>query len=146
MVMRKRTEDLQRPRERAGGNPLPVTSGQMREVDWDRWEPDDMWHPIAKMVWESARESGQSEWFQQSDIAMLWSICEDLSLYKLSSRRSAQMLDVLMKTLGNLMMTEGDRRKVRLELQKPEEEEQPLADSAKAAYAELFPELQLATV
>ena len=144
--MRKRTEELQRPRERKGGVVDPVTSGQMYPTDWDKFQMDDMWHPIAKMVWESARNSGQSEWYQESDLAMLWSICEDLSLYKLSSRRSAQMLDVLMKSLGNLMMTEGDRRKVRLELQKPEGEEQPLAEAAREEYADLYPELQLLSV
>jgi hypothetical protein len=70
-------------------------------------------------VWRSAQESGQADFYQQSDIAILFSLCDDLSNYKLQARRSAQLLQTVMAGLGDLLLTEGQRRRVRIELDEP---------------------------
>lgn len=137
----KRTEDLQRPRERAGDRRDPITKGELRELDYERFQPDPDWHPIARMIWDGAISSGQADWYQNSDLAVLYSICEDMSMYKDSKyKRSGQMLQTIMSTLGDLMMTEGDRRRVRLELQRPQEAEASYADVGKSVYDNFFSE------
>lgn len=144
----KRTEELQRPRERAGVRRDPITKGELRELDLERFQPDPDWHPIARMLWDGAMTSGQADWYQNSDLAVLYSVCEDMSMYKDSKyKRSGQMLQTIMSTLGDLMMTEGDRRRVRLELQRPQEEQASHADAGRSLYDDFFAKaMQKATV
>lgn len=82
------------------------------------------WHPIAKRLWNSAKQSGQSRFYEPSDWAMLYSLCDDLSYYKAQGKRSGQMLASIMSALGSLLLTEGDRRRVQVELEQPEESEE----------------------
>lgn len=110
----RRESDLARPRERKGGDVQPVQKGRLREVTVP--EPDEEWHPIAKMIWESAQTSGQADYYQDTDYALLYSICEDIHEYKSRYQRNGQILSTLYSTLGRLMFTEGDRRSLRLEL------------------------------
>ena len=140
--MPMRSEELQRPRERAGNRRDPITYGVLREVDVDDFKPDPKWHPIAKMIWDSATTSGQFDYYQNSDMAVLYLICEDLSRYKNGNTRSAKMLEIVMKTLGDLMFTEGDRRRVRLELQKQEPEEQELHEMGKQFFEMIKAEIE----
>lgn len=135
--MPKRSEQLQRSRERKGVRD-PITYGQMREVDIDYFEPDTTWHPTATMLWESVLSSGQADYYQNSDLAMLYHVCEEMSEYKFSNRKSANMLHEILQTLGDLLVTEGDRRRVRLELQAPRVEEKGLAATAQDTYADFF--------
>lgn len=74
------------------------------------------WHPIAKRLWNAAKKSGQSRFYEPSDWMVLYSLCEDLSDYKQQSRRSAQMLASIMSGLTGLLLTEGERRRVQIEL------------------------------
>ena len=121
-----RSENLARPRERKGKDQVPVTNGVARPVYWPEIPAD--WHDIATMVWDAARNSGQADFYQQSDIAILYSLCEDLSHYKKPfttkdgieyDKRSGQMLQTIMSSLASLLLTEGDRRRLRIELQAP---------------------------
>lgn len=137
-----RSDELQRPRERAGNRRDPVTTGELQPISDEFLQPDPDWHPIARKVWDGALSSGQYRWYQNSDLAILYSICEDLSIYKDGVRRSGQMLQVIMSTLGDLMVTEGDRRRVRLELQEPKSPEQELHDLGQNLYEHLFSELE----
>lgn len=136
-TMPKRSNELQRPRERKGVRD-PITYGQLRPVDHSHFLPDEEWHPTARMLWDSAFTSGQSDYYQDSDLAVLFHICEELSEYKNSTRRSAQLLGEISKLMGGLMFTEGDRRQVRLELQAPKDEEKGLEELAHDAYADFF--------
>jgi hypothetical protein len=125
----KRTDERRRRNKPEGGE---VTRGEMMPVTWQLAAGDD-WHPIAVQLYEAAATSGQSRFYQDSDWAMLYSLCEDLSHYKQGSKgvdrdtgelynkpRSGQMLQAIMSALQNLMLTEGDRRRLRLELLEPE--------------------------
>ncbi|MFB8351003.1 phage terminase small subunit [Streptomyces niveus] len=115
-----REEDLARPRSRKGTDEQDAKKGLMRKVAVPRADPE--WHPIAKQLYDSLRKSGQADFYQQSDWAYAYALCDDLSHYKNSSKRSAQMAQTLYAALGNLLVTEGDRRRVRIELQEPEVE------------------------
>lgn len=118
--MPNREEDLARPRSRKGSEEQEAKKGLMRRVTVPRADPD--WHAIAKQLYNSLKTSGQADFYQQPDWALAYALCDDLSHYKKSSKRSAQMAQTLYSALGNLLVTEGDRRRVRIELQEPEPE------------------------
>lgn len=115
-----REEDLARPRSRKGSDEQEVKKGLMRKVTVPRADPD--WHAIAKQIYNSLKKSGQSDYFQDSDWAYAFMLCEDISQYKKSKQRSAMMASTIYSALGNLLVTEADRRRVRIELQEPEPE------------------------
>lgn len=85
-------------------------------------EADPAWHPIAKRVWDAAVVSGQARFYEPSDWAVLFSLMDDLSDYKMADRRSGQMLQTIMSSLSSLLLTEGDRRRLQIELARPSAE------------------------
>jgi hypothetical protein len=127
-----REVDLARPRERKGKDVVPVTRGEARPATIP--EADPLWHPIAARLWEGLLESGQADFYQQSDWAFAYSLCEDLSHYKKSTKRSGQMLQTIYSAMERLLVTEGDRRRVRIELHEPEDDSEPAAVLAIADY------------
>lgn len=149
----KTEAELARPRERRGGDEQATIHGERREVTWDLPAPAD-WHPIAIQIYESVRSSGQADFYQDSDWAILYSLCEDISYYKTPSKahavdkktgeireydkpRSGQMLQAIMSNLAALLLTEGERRRVRLELQNAPEEKADLKVVAMDKYRDL---------
>lgn len=127
-----RSEDLARPRERKGSDVQSVTTGQLREVSIPHKAQD--WHPIAVKLWDGLKTSGQADFFQNSDWAFAYSLMDDLSYYKKSGKRSGQMLQSIYSALERLLVTEADRRRVRIELTAPEPEGDTAAVLAIAAY------------
>ncbi|WP_443058365.1 phage terminase small subunit [Streptomyces sp. NBC_00442] len=127
-----READLARPRSRKGADVQPVAKGLMRDVKVPN--ADRNWHPIAKRLWDALKSSGQSDFYQNSDWAFAYSLCEDLSYYKTAGKRSGQMLQTIYSAFERLLVTEGDRRRVRIELHEPEPEEQSAAVLAIADY------------
>lgn len=127
-----READLARPRERKGGDQQSVTKGLMREVKTPN--ADRNWHPIARRLWDSLKASGQSDFYQQSDWAFVYSLCEDLSYYKNAGKRSGQVLQTIYSAFERLLVTEGDRRRARIELTEPAPEQNSAAIVAIADY------------
>jgi hypothetical protein len=117
-----RDADLARDRARNGRSVSDVTKGELRPVPERFLEPDPNWHPLARDLWDGMLASGQSDWYQASDMALAASILDDLSEYKKSSKRSAMMAQVVYSQLSNLLVTEGDRRRARIELSQPKSE------------------------
>lgn len=120
-----RTEELSRERDaNRGGDRPDVKRGTLRPVIIP--EPDPEWHPTAKRLYTGLMESGQADFFQQSDWAFAWSVCEDVStlkFYQLSSGKPhAESMKALYNALGNLMFTEADRRRLRVELMEEEDD------------------------
>lgn len=116
-----RSDDLSRPRERRGGeHAKPITKGVSRAASIPDHDPD--WHPIAIQLWLALIESGQSDFYESSDWAFAFSVCDDLSYYKNGVKRSGQMLQSIYSAMERLLVTEGDRRRVSIELQDPPDE------------------------
>lgn len=122
-----RESQLARPRSRKGKDQQPTKRGTLKPVKIPN--ADRSWHPIAKRFWESLKTSGQSEWYQDSDWAFAYSLCDDLSMFKKPlvnshgeeyHKRSPEMLKALLSGMERLLVTEGDRRRVRVELHEPE--------------------------
>lgn len=84
-------------------------------------DPDPSWHPAALMVWESLAKSGQSRRFEPSDWAAAYLLCGEITRMKAMRRASATMLAAVWSGMGDLLMTEADRRRVHMEImrQKP---------------------------
>lgn len=136
-----RTDNLSRDRDANRNGRAPVTKGVLREVTIP--EPDPEWHPIARMLWDGLVSSGQADFFQNSDWAFAWSVCEDLHMYKSPQhtkdgveyhKRSGQMLQTIYSALERLLVSEGDRRRVRIELSQPPDEGKPASVLAIAKY------------
>jgi hypothetical protein len=114
-----RESDLARPRSRKGKEHAePVTKGELRKVTVPT--ADSAWHPIARKLWDSLKTSGQADFYQNSDWAYAYSVCDDLSHFKKSGQRSSMMAQVIYSAMSNLLVTEADRRRVRIELHEPE--------------------------
>ena len=118
----KRTESLNghRSKDELAGSKVTKALGA---DDVSQPEPDPDWHPIARRLWDSLAESGQSRFYEPSDWAVAYSLMDDLSYYKSSSKRSGQMLATIMSAMSSLLVTEGDRRRVQIELARPNAED-----------------------
>lgn len=128
-----RESDLARPRARKGGDQMPVIKGTLRPLS-EALEPDPNWEPIAIELYESLFSSGQSDYYQDSDIALAWSLCDDLSYAKRSPKRSGQLLQTIYSGLERLAVAYGDRMRLRLELSTPPPEEDDAEVVAMDAY------------
>lgn len=130
-----RSEDLARPRSRKGReHAQDITNGTLLPVEWP--EPDASWHQLAIDIYEGCRVSGQAALYQQSDIAILASLCDDLSYAKRSGKRSGQLLQTIYSGMERLLVTEGDRRRVRVELQAPPDQSDSASVLVLAEYHE----------
>ena len=131
-----RTEELSRERDAKRGDRPTLTQGTMRPVQIP--VADSEWHPTAKRLYQSLRESGQSDFFQNSDWAYAWSLCEDVSVMKnqqiYSGKLHAESLKGIYNALGNLMFTEADRRRMRIELTEEKTEEKTVGEDIAAGY------------
>ena len=139
----EREENLARPRDRRGSDEQPTKRGQLRDLQID-WEPDPNWSDFTKQVWASASASGMSDFYQDTDYAELWFICQELDRYsqpkvyaktgELYYKHSPEMVKALLTGLSNLGFTEGDRRRIRVELDAPEPEKSSAAVVALSLY------------
>lgn len=155
-----REDDLARPRTRGQGKAAPeITRGELFPVKVPSAPRD--WHPIAKKLFNGLKTSGQSAYYQNSDWALAYSLCDDLSRFKqqeeaadhsqeqietwydltpdervaagMDPKRpprghkggSAMKLVSIYGALERLLVTEGDRRRLRLELKAPVPQETP---------------------
>lgn len=83
----------------------------------------------SKRFYEALRRSGQAQFYEDSD----WSyaaevVCTALDAYH--QRPSAAMLASLTQAMGPLLITEGDRRRARLELERSGNQQDKVPDAA----------------
>lgn len=109
----KRAEDRHGHRAKAEQDALTTVTVDGEVVKPD---PDPDWHPLARQLWDSLADSGQARFYEPTDWAVAYSLMDDLSHYKHQGRRSAQMLQTIMSGLSLLLVTEADRRRVSIEL------------------------------
>lgn len=80
---------------------------------------DSEWHPIAKGLYQSVKDSKYTIYYEPSDWILLYDACDELSAYKYSSGgRSAMMRGALNQMLSTLLLTEGDRRRAAIEIER----------------------------
>ena len=113
----KRSEDRKRRNE---VNVTRAASGSPDGVVWP--EAPEEWTLVARMLWESLPKSGQSRFYEQSDVALAFFACQEISEYQLSPKKNAQRLSSILTALSSLCVAEGDRRRVGIELSRGDEE------------------------
>lgn len=98
------------------------------------------WHPVARRWYESLAESGQAYFYEPSDWATAYLIAESISRdlkpqvvglhpetgkpVKASIPMKGASLAAYLKAMTALLVTEGDRRRVRVELERGQVEEE----------------------
>jgi len=98
-------------------------------------ETAEEWHPVAQRWFDSLAESGQSRFYEPSDWATAYLVAESISrdlnpqfvgvtagdssepIYEVIPLKGAS-LSAYLKAFGNLLTTEGDRRRASIELQR----------------------------
>lgn len=79
---------------------------------------DTAWHPSVVDLYESLAKSGQAQFFEPSDWAFARLTCELLSRGLSTQKMPAMLIAGCMSDLARLGVTEGDRRRMRIELQR----------------------------
>lgn len=96
-------------------------------------EPDADWHPIAQDWFRSLGESGQSVFYEPSDWMTARYVAEAMSRNLSDGKFSAMLFASVMSAMSSLLTTEGDRRRLRVEL----ERQAPVDADEEAAVAAL---------
>lgn len=95
---------------------------------------DPKWHPIATQFYESLQKSGQAIWLEPSDWSVAYILAESLSRdlkpqYVGTNEETGEpilmtiplkgsSLSSYLKAFSALLVTEGDRRRLRIELER----------------------------
>ena len=93
------------------------------------------WHPIAAAWYRSLKASGQARYYEPSDWAQAQVLAESLSRMLHADEINAAMLNTILQGSRDLLTTEGQRRRLRLELVREgvaEDDGQADADAAVA--------------
>jgi len=77
------------------------------------------WNPLAKRWWQALRKSDQTLFYQPSDWEHAYAWTAMWSMQLENGCPSAMFLASWDSAMGRLLVTEGDRRRVRIELEKP---------------------------
>lgn len=121
----------QRHGHRSRNEPPPDTAPGADQIEVP--DPDPGWHPVAARWFESLADSGQAAFYEPSDWALAVLLAETMSreladqpmvVGKGDATRiewtrqpiTGASLTALLKGMATLLVTEGDRRRVRLEL------------------------------
>lgn len=129
--------DEKGPRHQNDSNGLPVTKGQARGTKKIP-SADRTWPPRVKQWYNALKESGQSDYYEESDWATAMIIGDALAGWyaKLPKDRSSMMLDTIFRQTANLGVTEGDRRRMRIELEVPEIPQETVGAAASRMWEE----------
>lgn len=75
-------------------------------------------HPATEFWYESLRESAQAQFYQPSDWAFAQVLAIKLDHELKYARGSAQMMAVIQSMMTDLLVTEGSRRRARIEVER----------------------------
>lgn len=93
------------------------------------------WHPIAREWYDSLADSGQAEFFEPSDWSAAFYVAEVMARHLQAKRLSAQLFGSIWMAMGELLTTEGARRRARIELEREAGgDEQPAGVTAISDY------------
>ena len=107
--------DAQRRRRNKKDTPTTTAEGA-RNVEQPK--ANGNWHPTAKRMFDSLGESGQSKWYQPSDWAVAYLLCESISAeMRTKEPIKGATMAAWRAYMAGLNMLEGDRRRVQIELE-----------------------------
>lgn len=126
----KRSDQRRRSNKPAAGEPAKVADTSATVIP----AADPAWHLVAKIVWESLASSGQNKYYTSTDWSAAYVLCESISrefspqpvvdkdgnVTMVSYPPKGASLTAWRAVMAGLLMTEGDRRRAALELQRPQ--------------------------
>lgn len=110
------SDDLTRPRSRRNPDNV-VTKGVRKAVTIPPGDPN--WEPFVSEFYDSLKTSGQQDFYQDSDWHYARLVCAQIDAHMKGGMRSGQMFQSVMAALTSLLVTEGERRRVKIELTEP---------------------------
>lgn len=90
-------------------------------------------HPMVVDFYESLKNSAQSKYYEPSDWEYARLACFIMQTIVTAKRPSSEMYKNLQSALSNLLVTEGDRRRLRLEVVRNAEKSQEDPEEAEMA-------------
>lgn len=105
------------------------------DIVW--YDADPAWHPIALQFYESLQVSGQALYYEQSDVATAYYVTDAMSQNLQQGKFSAMLFASVMSAMTDLLVTEGARRRAKVELQREVEPDSEV-DNAIADLMEQF--------
>lgn len=124
--MPKRSEERTRRNKPENEGGIPLSKGE--RVPFKVPPVDKDWHPRAKQWYRSLARSGMRDYYELSDYEMARLLCDALTEYY--KRPTAMMLATILQGMTSLGVTEGERRRMRIELEDPKENETPASVTA----------------
>lgn len=109
--------DQRRRRNTEGGEISRAPAGERVEAP----EADPDWHPLARDFFESLGKSGQAVYYQASDWMYARYVAEAMSRNLRGTEKggfSAMLFASVVSAMGELLVTEGDRRRMKVELER----------------------------
>ena len=88
-------------------------------------------HPIVIELYESMKDSAQAKFYEPSDWVHAKVVCHFLDAQVKSSKPSGQMMATIFAQFTDMLLTEGARRRVKLEIEREQGQAQVI-DLAKA--------------
>lgn len=77
-------------------------------------------HPVVKNLYESMKKSAQAKFYEPTDWAYALMAFHFINQQLWAGKPSAQMLASINQMLSSLLLTEADRRRVRIEIERAE--------------------------
>ena len=74
------------------------------------------WSDTAYMIWEAMAQSGQAMFYQPSDWAVGFLVCNTVTAFEDSGCSNGQMMSSILSGCSSLLLTEADRRRVGIQL------------------------------
>lgn len=128
--MPKRSEERTRRNKPENEGGIPLSKGE--RVPFKVPPADPNWAPRAKQWYKSLSRSGMRDYYELSDYEMARLLCDALTEYY--KRPTAMMLATILQGMTSLGVTEGERRRMRIELEDPKENETPASVTAISNY------------
>lgn len=121
----KRSDQRRRKNAPAGGEAEQLPAGE--PVVWTAADPS--WIPSVRRWYEAQARSGQADLLAQSDVETLWLWAQTLSEAYETGQLKPALLTAWNQACRDMLVTEGARRRARVELQHgPLDEEEPAPD------------------
>lgn len=111
--------------KKAAAKPEPPTAAAPAPEIPGRRPAKKTWHPIAREWYDSLVDSGQSEFYEASDWSGAFYVAEVMARHLQAKRLSAQLFASIWAAMGELLTTEGARRRARIELEREDGDQQP---------------------
>lgn len=116
--MPKRAEDLKGhvSRDRRDNTDVTAISIQQGQALKAKQPPASKdWEPPARLIWKALRTSTFTATYEATDWAIAYSTMHVLSAYYANERRNGELLTTIAANFDELLLTEGARRRLRIE-------------------------------